>query len=87
MTTKKYLKLFFEEKNLPFVSWSIKDKKGVIHTISNEVVIDFIHLANNTEQKQIADTLRQIDFKNGDVNHFLKFLATVIINEHGASAS
>lgn len=75
MTTKKWLETFFEEKQVPFQQWSIAHRDN-IHIIDNEMVIEIIknHCSKN-EQEQIQHKLRQIDFANGDVNHFLKHLA------------
>lgn len=76
----KYLKTFFDEKNLPLQNWELEDNTGMTHWISNEVVIEHIHAAPRSEQTQIANMIRRIDFANGDVNHFLKHLAGALIN-------
>lgn len=78
MTTKKYLKLFFAEKDLAFESWEI-EHNGMMHFIDTDVVIEAIHNAPASEQEQVANTLRKIDFVNGNVNNFLKFLAEAFI--------
>lgn len=75
-----YLKTFFEEKELPAIEWDITDNEGTQHFIGNEIVIEHIGIASNDEQEKIAHVIRQIDFKNGDVNHFLKHLAGAIVN-------
>jgi len=77
----KYLTAFFDEKNLPFIEWELTSNSGEFHLISNEVVIEHIAISSEQEQKQISDVIRQIDFKNGDVNHFLKHLAGALINQ------
>lgn len=76
----KYLKTFFDEKNLPLQNWELEDNEGTIHWISNEVVIEHIFAAPRSEQEQIANVIRKIDFMNGDVNHFLRHLAGALIN-------
>lgn len=76
--TAKYLELFFEEKEIKFEAWEI-EHNGNIHFIDNEYVIEAIKAAPAREQDQIANTLRKIDFANGNVNHFLKFLAEALI--------
>lgn len=80
----KYLKTFFDEKNLPLANWELEDQDGVTHWISNEVVIEYIHAAPRQEQVKIANMIRKIDFMNGDVNHFLRHLAGALINQVAA---
>lgn len=72
--TIKYIEDFFAEKEIPFRRWEINHNNN-IHLIDNEMVIEIIKNVSTTEQKEIADALRKIDFQNGDVNHFLKHLA------------
>lgn len=80
--SKRYLKTFFEEKNLPTESWTLTSSKGVVHIIDTDVVKEHIFIAPVKEQEQIANVIRQIDFKNGDVNHFLKHLAQAIVENY-----
>ena len=80
--SERYLKTFFEEKNLPHVCWNIEAPNGVMHSIDNEVVIEHISTCNNREMTDIADVIRKIDFANGDVNHFLKHLAHAIVSNY-----
>ena len=72
--TKKYLETFFEEKDLGFEIFNID---GFI--ISNEQVIEEILNAPENEQKGIANVIRKIDFKNGDINDYLEHLAQALI--------
>lgn len=76
-----YLKNFFKEKKLEFVEWELTADNSDLHFISNQTVIEHIEIANEQEQEQISNVIRQIDFKNGNVNHFLKHLAGAIINK------
>ena len=75
MKTENYLRTFFEEKQIAFTAFEITDKHQTTHFIDTEVVIEFILSAPQHEQEQIASILRKIDFKNGSVLHFLKYLA------------
>lgn len=77
--SKRYLKTFFEEKNLPYVRWEIEDTDGVIHLLDNEVVIEHIWTCNDKAMTEIANVIRKIDFADGDVNHFLEHLANAIV--------
>lgn len=70
----KYIENFFEEKEIPEITFEIEGPSG-INYIPNAVVIEHIKIAPTHEQEAIANTLRKIDFFNGDVNHFLRHLA------------
>ena len=73
-----YLYKFFKEKDIPDKMFDKVDSRGVSHVIPNAVVVEFIAQTRGSEQKKIEDTLRKIDFANGDVNHFLDHLAGAI---------
>lgn len=77
---------FFQEKDLPVQSWEIVDVNGNTHFIDSNVVINTI-LTNPNEQetKEIIKTLRRIDFYNGDVMHFIKFLAEGLVKNYGGA--
>lgn len=76
----RYLETFFKEKQLPYVAWELVANDGVTHHIDNEVVIEHLKVAPVAEQEAVADTIRKIDFRNGDVNDYLKHLAGALIN-------
>lgn len=78
----KYLRDFFAEKDIPEVTWTIAAPDGTEHTISNVVVVEHIATVGKDEAKKIADVLRRIDFANADVNHFLRHLATALVNQY-----
>ena len=80
MSTTDYLNRFFTEKEIRFEMFEIKDKSGTLNFIDTDVVIETIKNCCEEEQKKIANVLRQIDFRNGDVNHFLKYLAVGLVN-------
>jgi penicillin-binding protein-related factor A (putative recombinase) len=75
---QKYLETFFEEKEIKHEMLEI-EHAGEIHMIHTNAIINMIMQAPKTEQETIANTLRKIDFVNGDVNHYLKFLAEAYI--------
>lgn len=75
-----YLEMFFAEKKLPTVNWDLKDNDGNSHFISNDVVIEAIGNASMDEQNDISNMIRRIDYRNGDVNDYLKHLAGGLIN-------
>lgn len=79
-SAKQTLKTFFEEKNLPYQMFEIDSADGV-HIIDNETVIDIIvNQASAHEQKGILDMIVRIDFVNGNVNDYLKHLATGLVS-------
>ena len=87
MDSKAYLKRFFEEKEIPNVQYEIEDKNGFVHLFDNEVVIDRILNTSTQEQNQIANVIRKIDFQNGDINHFLKYMANALVLQWSKSAA
>jgi hypothetical protein len=80
------LKRFFEEKEIAYELFEI-EAAGTMHFIDTDAVIDLIFQSSIEEQQQIATILRQIDFKNGNVNHFLKHLATGFIMSQTEAAA
>lgn len=70
----EYLENFFEEKDLGDKLYKIEHKQDT-HFIGTDIVIDLIKNSSYSEKQTIINTLRQIDFKNGDVHHYLEFLA------------
>lgn len=54
--------------------------------LSYQNLIEFIDQMPAPVQKQIRDTLVMIDFKNGDVFHYLDFLVQGMIKAQGLDA-
>jgi hypothetical protein len=77
-----YLNTFFSEKDIPIKSFRVKDSKGLEHIIDNDVVVEAIAQTSGQERKKIEDTLRKIDFANGDVNRFLEHLAKGLAEQY-----
>jgi hypothetical protein len=78
---QKYLELFFDEKEVPYESWEIEAFEET-HYIDTDFIIAAIKEAPKSEQDEIVHTLRRIDFVNGNVNHFLKFLAEAYVQNY-----
>jgi hypothetical protein len=74
-TAGSYLQRYFDEKDLPETTFDLITSKGVSHSIPNMVVVEHIAQTEGKERTQIEGILRRLDFKNGDLNHFLKHLA------------
>jgi hypothetical protein len=77
---------FLDEKSIPYASWEIPDQAGTTHFIDSDVVVEHIKVAPDHEQSKIKDILVKIDFRNGDVNHFFKHLATGLVSQYGGFA-
>ena len=76
-----YLNLFFAEKDIPEKVFIKEDEDGMTHFIPNGCVVEAIADSDPDAQKRIADTLRKIDFHDGDVNDFLDHLAGWLAGE------
>jgi hypothetical protein len=74
----RYLERFFEEKEVRYEMYEIEEN-GELNLIDTDYVVQAIKGAPKGEKEQIANTLRKIDFANGDVNHYLKFLAEALV--------
>ena len=72
--TSIYLRKFFQKKNLPNKEWKVINN-GSIYSIDSDRVIRSILAASPSEQELIADSLRELDDQDGDINIFLKQLA------------
>ncbi len=87
MNAKEYIETFFDEKEVPIEVWAITDDDGTFHIISSDVVIEFLKTLDGKDAEKVRDTLVMIDFNNGDVNHFLKFVAKYITNPEAITFS
>lgn len=76
----KYLRDFFAEKDIPEKIFEKIGSDGTPHMIPNAVVVEHFNvLEDESILRHIEDTLRKIDFHNGDVNHFLEHLAEGVV--------
>lgn len=77
MKTKKYLETYFAEQSKvdPSEPFDFTLANGDSHIMSYGIVIEAIlGCAEDAGLKKIADTIRMIDFKNGDLGHYLRHL-------------
>lgn len=72
--TKAYLVKFFRNKNLAYQEWTVTTD-GISRVVNNYSVIEMIFKAKYEEQRELADTLYELDAANRDINMFLKHLA------------
>lgn len=75
---KKYLVALFEEKNISLETSIEAQGESGTNFMTLQTVVDAIVIAPKHEQRKIKDILVQIDFKNGDVLHFIKHLANAL---------
>lgn len=75
---KKYLVTLFEEKNISLETSIEAQGASGTNFMTLQTVVDAIVIAPKHEQIKIKDILVQIDFKNGDVLHFMKHLANAL---------
>lgn len=73
----KYIKTLLEEKGISLNHTFEVESDGVFGNqyVPMEVLIEFIDSLSPTIQGQIKNKLVMIDFKNGNVLHFLEYLS------------
>ena len=74
---RNYLETFLTEKGISLNHTFEVKSEGVFgnHFVPMEVVIEFIETLSPSVQEQIRKTLVKIDFKNGNVLHFLEYIS------------
>lgn len=77
-----YLYMYFQEADVPYRTFDVVDSEGLDHSIPNTVVVEHIAQTGRAERRKIENIIRQIDFRAGDVNHFLKHLAGAIADQY-----
>ena len=70
----EWLDTFIEEKGIDREATFEFDLDGEWNHMMYGIVIDAAKGASPPEQAQIKDTIVKIDFRNGDVKHFLRYL-------------
>lgn len=73
-----YLNLFFREKEINADSITFTDSTGVFNYMPLSVVCECISNSSEKDVAAIESKLREIDFVNGDVVHFLEYLGKEI---------
>ena len=73
----KYIRTLLEEKGISLNHTFEIESDGVFgnHYVPMEVLIEFIDSLSPTIQGQIKTKLVMIDFKNGNILHFLEYLS------------
>ncbi len=75
---RTYISRLVSEKGLNLEEVITVEGNSGTNFIPLGVVIEHIHICNDSEYKQIRNTLTKIDFHNGDVMHFFTYLAKAI---------
>ena len=83
MQIKRYLTLLIEEKGHQLDECILEDEGHI--GLTWQMLIDFIEGQSNEIHQQIRSTLVMIDFKNGDVFHFLLHCARGMVESLGLS--
>jgi len=84
----QYLRDFFAEKDIAPRIFDKVGRDGTPHMIPNAVVVEhMVNLEDPEILRNLENTLRRIDFKNGDVNHFLEHLAGAVVAEYERQAA
>ena len=76
--TQQYFDAFFSEKNLIEQIYDVTSPNGTPNVIPTSAVIDAIKSTQGNEAKQIANALRQLDFYNADIHHYLEHMAQAL---------
>lgn len=76
---KTYLNTYLEEKGIDQDEEMTLNDGAITHFMTVRNVVEFMVGLNNDDQEAIKKKLVQIDFLNGDVRHFLKFIARGMI--------
>lgn len=70
-----FITAFFSEKDLEDRIYEVDSPNGTLNLISTSNVIERIGLTSGQERQKIEAILRELDFRNGDLHHFLGHLA------------
>lgn len=73
-----WLEKFVEEKGIDLEHEFEVQGKEAVNFIPVGVIIDHIKITTPAEQSQIKDIIVGIDVINGDIYHFLEYLAKAI---------
>lgn len=77
----QYFKDFFEEKTSIDDSFTVIDKKGTTHVFDKQMVLAEILNMSKGTKKMVRRKFTQIDYANGDINHFIKYLLKGLVDQ------
>ena len=70
-----FFETFFSEKDLTDEVYTVTSANGTPNIIPSSVVIEAVKRTKGEEAQKIEAILREIDFLNGNIHHFLQHLA------------
>ena len=70
-----FITYFFDEKQLENKIYEVESANGVLHILCTEDVIYAIKQMPHDNRSRVENVLRVLDARNGDIHHFLRFLA------------
>lgn len=76
-----FFRKMIEEKELLNEAISV-EHNGFQHIVEVSFLLEVIENASEKEKQQIKNTFSLIDFKNGNLMHYLKFLAQAYISNN-----
>jgi hypothetical protein len=78
---KSFFKGMVEEKGL--LNKEIRvEYNDVLHIMNTTNILELIELSSAEDKQEIKNNFSKIDFHNGDLMHYLKFLALSYIKTH-----
>lgn len=80
--TSRYLKTFFQEKQIPFQIFEVKDGTGLTHFVDTDVIIECIQSTGMGEKIAIANTLKKHDYYNIGLEKYFQFLAGILVKKN-----
>jgi len=76
---QKYIDMFFEEKDLPIEHWTFTGEHegmSVIQVYDSRTIIAYLrNISDPFSQSSVMKVLSVLDFHDGDINDFLKYVA------------
>jgi hypothetical protein len=78
---KQYFIDFFKESDVIDDSFTVVDKKGTTHIFDKRQVLNEILAMPSSIKKKVRHKFVQIDFKRGDINHFITYLLQGLVNQ------
>ena len=76
-----YIETLLEEKNISAETLLLEEEGHINLTI--EMLIEFIYSMPDEIIEKVEKTFRKIDFNNGDVMHYVTFLAKGMVEAAG----
>ena len=79
MKLENYIKRYLKEKNIDINESVFIEDGQITHQVRIKTIIKFITKLDNQSQLDVYKKFEMIDFINGNVMHFIKFIATGMI--------